>query len=108
MLYFDYAFFKHKKKTPNVISCSFIIFIIVNTMVKSSSSRHVSYQSIPQIKKEVTSFDDNELEWTQEEENEVLQIIDKYLMMFILLMTFVLNMDRTNICKYFQDFVDGM
>lgn len=76
-------------------------------MIKSSSSKHASYQSIPQSKEEVTSFKDNGFEWTPEEENEVLQIIDKYLMIFILLMTFVLNMDRTNICKYpFKNYND--
>lgn len=40
-----------------------------------------------------------DLQWTQEEEIKVLQIIDTRLMSFVLLMTFVLNMDRTNICK---------
>lgn len=38
------------------------------------------------------------LEWTDEEESKVLFIIDTRLMPFVLLMTFVLNMDRTNIC----------
>jgi hypothetical protein len=70
--------------------------------IKSSSSK--TYQSIQQedtiVKEELASFfKDDEFKWTQEEEKEVLEIIDKYLMVFILLMTFVLNMDRTNICK---------
>lgn len=41
-----------------------------------------------------------DLEWSEEEEKKVLYIIDTKLMPFVLLMTFVLNMDRTNICKY--------
>jgi hypothetical protein len=40
-----------------------------------------------------------DLQWTKAEERKVLQIIDTRLMPFVLLMTFVLNMDRTNICK---------
>lgn len=42
-----------------------------------------------------------DLQWTEEEEKRVLFIIDTKLMPFVLLMTFVLNMDRTNICKFF-------
>jgi hypothetical protein len=41
-----------------------------------------------------------ELKWTAEEEDAVRNKIDLRLMSFVLLMTFVLNMDRTNICKY--------
>jgi hypothetical protein len=40
-----------------------------------------------------------DLQWTQEEEKRVLRKIDIRLMSYVLLMTFVLNMDRTNICK---------
>lgn len=42
---------------------------------------------------------DPELQWTKEEEDRVRRIIDIRLMPFILLMSFVLNMDRTNVCK---------
>ena len=42
---------------------------------------------------------DEKLEWSEEEEKNVLNKLDKRLMSFMLLMTFVLNMDRTNICK---------
>jgi hypothetical protein len=35
-----------------------------------------------------------------EEETSVRNKIDLWLMSFVLLMTFVLNMDRTNICKF--------
>lgn len=69
----------------------------------ASSSRKVSYQSVNQIdstKEEVTYFfDDDQFTWTAIEEQQVLNLIDKYLMMFVLIMTFVLNMDRTNLCK---------
>ena len=40
-----------------------------------------------------------DLQWTEEEERAVVNKIDIRLMSFVLLMTFVLNMDRTNICK---------
>jgi hypothetical protein len=73
---------------------------------QASSSSNKSYQSISSqnnispTKEEVTYFfKEDEFKWTEEEEKEVLHILDKYLMLFILLMTFVLNMDRTNICK---------
>jgi hypothetical protein len=82
-------------------------------MLKSSSSSAFlkSYQSINQLditKNEKAAlvpaetdedFQDEDFQWTREEEADVVRIIDKYLMIFILLMTFVLNMDRTNICK---------
>lgn len=41
----------------------------------------------------------HDLQWTEEEERAVVNKIDIRLMSFVLLMTFVLNMDRTNICK---------
>lgn len=43
-----------------------------------------------------------DLEWTQEEEAKVLRILDIRLMPLMLVMSFVLNMDRTNICKSFN------
>lgn len=43
----------------------------------------------------------SDLEWADEEEKKVLFIIDTKLMPFVLLMTFVLNMDRTNICMLY-------
>ncbi|CEG62870.1 hypothetical protein RMATCC62417_00126 [Rhizopus microsporus] len=43
------------------------------------------------------------LEWTKEEEAKVLLKIDLKLMPFVLLMTFVLNMDRTNISNAISD-----
>ncbi|RCH78597.1 hypothetical protein CU098_004880, partial [Rhizopus stolonifer] len=44
-----------------------------------------------------------DLEWSEEEEKRVLWIIDTRLMPFFLLMTFVLNMDRTNISNAISD-----
>ncbi|CAO3628910.1 unnamed protein product [Cunninghamella blakesleeana] len=41
--------------------------------------------------------------WEQDEEQKVLQIIDKKLMTFIILMSFVLNMDRTNLSNAVSD-----
>lgn len=42
---------------------------------------------------------DEKLEWTEEEEAQVRRKLDFRLMSFMLLMTFFLNVDRTNICK---------
>ncbi|KAG1057143.1 hypothetical protein G6F46_001022 [Rhizopus delemar] len=44
-----------------------------------------------------------DLKWTEEEEKKVLFKIDTKLMPFVLLMTFVLNMDRTNISNAISD-----
>lgn len=71
----------------------------------SSSSSEALYQFIkPNEYKAIEDktlhySNDDDFLWTEEEEQEVLSILDKYLMIFILLMTFVLNMDRTNICE---------
>ena len=45
---------------------------------------------------------DETLEWTEEEESKVRRKIDLHLLPFMLLMAFVLNMDRTNHCKSTQ------
>ena len=45
-----------------------------------------------------------DLEWEEHEEAKVRRKIDVYLMPFLLLMAFVLNMDRTNHCKPFFSF----
>ncbi|KAG2197908.1 hypothetical protein INT46_003215 [Mucor plumbeus] len=44
-----------------------------------------------------------DLQWTEEEERAVVNKIDIRLMSFVLLMTFVLNMDRTNISNAISD-----
>lgn len=86
-------------------------------LLLSPSSSHKSYYSIVtnnSLKREDASLKDNndgiefinnDFTWTPEEEVQVLNILDKYLMVFILIMTFVLNMDRTNICKLLSEIV---
>ena len=75
------------------------------TKKSSSSSSNHSYQSVTQqdgkLKEDSIYFENDEsFVWTLKEEQEVLGILDRKLMMFILIMSFVLNMDRTNLCKY--------
>ncbi|KAG2215422.1 hypothetical protein INT46_001385 [Mucor plumbeus] len=84
-------------------------------LLLSPSSSHKSYYSIVtnnSLKREDASLKDNndgiefinnDFTWTPEEEVQVLNILDKYLMVFILIMTFVLNMDRTNISNAISD-----
>ena len=43
---------------------------------------------------------DETMEWTEEEETKVRRKIDFLLLPFMLLMAFVLNMDRTNHCTF--------
>lgn len=50
---------------------------------------------------------DESLKWTEEEEAAVRNKLDIKLMTFMLLMTFVLNMDRTNIGKYISIFIES-
>lgn len=74
-------------------------------MSLSKHSSSLKYQSInqedaPLLKEELKINQDDDFQYTKDEERQVVSIIDKHLMAFILLMTFVLNMDRTNICKY--------
>ena len=57
-------------------------------------------EDIPVVANEYV--DDEEFQWTEHEEEQVLSILDSNLMPFILLMTFVLNMDRTNLCRYLE------
>lgn len=90
---------KKKKKMPAENQYSLLV------KQSSSSSSKKSYQSIQQDddkaeeKNQYLITNDEEFTWTQEEESQVLHILDKYLMMFILLMSLTLNMDRTNLCK---------
>lgn len=65
--------------------------------VAASDSSFNSSASVTSTAIDVEGYVSN-LEWTDEEESRVLFIIDTRLMPFVLLMTFVLNMDRTNIC----------
>ena len=42
---------------------------------------------------------DKTLQWTEDEERRIIRKLDFRLMPFMLIMSFVLNMDRTNLCK---------
>lgn len=42
---------------------------------------------------------DKTLQWTEDEERSIVRKLDFRLMPFMLIMSFVLNMDRTNLCK---------
>ncbi|CAM0143244.1 hypothetical protein VKS41_008713 [Umbelopsis sp. WA50703] len=44
-----------------------------------------------------------DLQWTEEEEKKIVSKLDRWLMSYVLLMTFVLNMDRTNISNAISD-----
>lgn len=50
---------------------------------------------------------DPNLEYTQEEERRVVRILDMHLFTWVLLTTFVLNMDRTNIANAISDNLPG-
>lgn len=43
-------------------------------------------------------FETDSFTWTEDEEDKILGKIDRRLMSFVLLLTFVLNLDRTNLC----------
>lgn len=78
----------------------------INTVVKTSEDVY-----FVEAKEHGESFGDEEsfssgsydesLDWTEEEETVVRNKLDIKLMTFMLLMTFVLNMDRTNIGKVY-------
>lgn len=42
---------------------------------------------------------DKTLQWTEDEERSIVRKLDFRLLPFMLIMSFVLNMDRTNLCK---------
>jgi hypothetical protein len=67
----------------------------------ATSGKKPYYESGDEESFSTDSYDEN-LEWTDEEEQKVRNKLDLRLMSFVLLMTFVLNMDRTNICKVYK------
>lgn len=73
---------------------------IVDKKQKQLSSSDLSFSSSSSVTSTTVAVEGyvSDLEWTDEEEKKVLFLIDTRLMPFVLLMTFVLNMDRTNIC----------
>ncbi|KAI9319496.1 major facilitator superfamily domain-containing protein [Dichotomocladium elegans] len=81
-----------------------IIFENDNDTVSSSSTVNLglanSVLDDPKFRQEGY---DGSLKWTEEEEKQVLRIIDRRLMPFMLLMSFVLNMDRTNFSNAVSD-----
>lgn len=81
--------------TPDTVSIK--DSVLLDTQPSKASSVTITTAEIkdPRLKDEMY---DSKLEWTEKEENEVRRILDIRLMPFILLMSFVLNMDRTNIC----------
>jgi hypothetical protein len=68
------------------------------SIVKTISDKKAYYESTDEESFATDSYDEC-MEWTDEEEQKVRNKLDIRLMSFILLTTFVLNMDRTNICK---------
>ena len=89
------------KSTPDAVSIK--DSVLLDTQPSKASSVTIAHGTAdgnteikdPRLKDEMY---DSKLEWTEKEENEVRRILDIRLMPFILLMSFVLNMDRTNIC----------
>jgi hypothetical protein len=73
---------------------------LVNEKQKQSPSSELTFSSSSSVTSTTIAVEGyvSDLEWTDEEEKKVLFLIDTRLMPFVLLMTFVLNMDRTNIC----------
>lgn len=74
---------------------------LVDEKHKQASASDASFSSSASVTSTAVDVEGyvSGLEWTDEEESRVLFIIDTRLMPFVLLMTFVLNMDRTNICR---------
>ncbi|KAJ8659312.1 hypothetical protein O0I10_005027 [Lichtheimia ornata] len=89
-----------KTTTPDTVSIK--DSVLLDTQPSKASSVTITTAEIkdPRLKDEMY---DSKLEWTEKEENEVRRILDIRLMPFILLMSFVLNMDRTNISNAISD-----
>ncbi|CAO3642004.1 unnamed protein product [Mucor fragilis] len=78
---------------------------LVDEKHKQASASDASFSSSASVTSTAVDVEGyvSGLEWTDEEESRVLFIIDTRLMPFVLLMTFVLNMDRTNISNAISD-----
>ena len=73
-----------------------------------SGSSTASYSSTDAVQKTTfASFLVDEIDYSPEEEAQVVKILDQRLMPFILLTTFVLNMDRTNNSNAISDNLPG-
>jgi len=80
-----------KTDTESVVKTTENVFAVKN-------EKKAYYESSDMESVSADSYDED-LEWTPEEEQKVRNKLDLKLMTFMLAMTFVLNMDRTNICK---------
>ena len=73
-----------------------------------SGSSTASYSSVDAVQKSTfASFLVDDIDYSAEEEGQVVKILDRRLMPFILLTTFVLNMDRTNNSNAISDNLPG-
>lgn len=97
------GYLKDEKITTNEISNDKEVIHILDHELKHDSPSFTSSENTFDIEGYVP-----DLQWTEEEEKKVLRAIDVKLMPFILLMDFVLNMDRTNNCKFCFSVIDQL
>lgn len=90
------GYLQDEKVTTNVISNEKEVIHILDHELKNDNPSFTSSEETSDIEGYVP-----DLQWTEEEEKKILRAIDIKLMPFVLLMNFVLNMDRTNNCKFF-------
>jgi hypothetical protein len=72
-------------------------------LLEDAQRRSSSTYGTPKGPNNLDAYYDENLQYTTDEEDEVVQILDRKLFPFILLTTFVLNMDRTNISNAISD-----
>ncbi|CAO0801119.1 unnamed protein product [Mucor circinelloides] len=84
-----------KTDTESVVKTTENVFAVKN-------EKKAYYESSDMESVSADSYDED-LEWTPEEEQKVRNKLDLKLMTFMLAMTFVLNMDRTNISNAISD-----
>jgi hypothetical protein len=99
------GYLQDDKPSKNVISNEKVQVIDILDQKFQKSDNQLT-ESITSLTSSQDTFDIEgyvpDLQWTEEEEVQVVRAIDIKLMPFILLMTFVLNMDRTNNCKFYK------
>ncbi|KAI9475525.1 MAG: major facilitator superfamily domain-containing protein [Benjaminiella poitrasii] len=88
-----------ENESVNTIKTKEDVFIVDDKQKKNDAT---FYGSSDEESLETAVYDEN-LQWTDEEEQRIRTKLDIRLMSFILLMTFVLNMDRTNISNAISD-----
>lgn len=89
---------QENEKSDCLLSNSKNHFINTTTTIKDYGSLDHHHHQKKKTKDKAIHID-SILKWAPEEEQSVLSIIDTKLMSFVILMSFVLNMDRTNLCK---------